>query len=542
MRSTFSTAVLLLVLWSTECSALLEYRCIHDKITREWDKKNSTAYILPLTSGDQKGADAAGDAFAPIRIKVFSEDINNASRYCTSEGQSRPTFKDTSLATCSSHDILTSAKKDILLNYLIPSAIQLHAERLLVVPLQGAVKITRDILVGNPCSLFSIPPEHFTTGATDGDMFIYAAAGPTNLPEVAWIFRCFFSEIYERPLVGAMNISPHHASRGHFYIRTVAHELRTHLDSLIVYLYVWNSRDQLSIRGKSYISYVTSPMTRERAQQHYNCSTAIGMELEDEGGTGTALSHWKRRNAKDELMAGITGAGYYTALTMAAFEDLDFYRANWGKEEVMEWGRDASCDFLTEKCITKGVTAHPDMFCTEKLSTLTCTSDRQNLGVCNIKKYDSILPEEFQYFKDPSVGTEHDVLMDFCPYITPRSDTGCMDGRLKHMPGSVVGPAARCVKGSSLVYYGKPIGDVCVHVRCDNETLFISHYGTQEWIECPAGSQITPSAPFSGGQIVCPQYHEVCIPKPVDFSLTDNSIRPLFHWTSVVSIVFFVFL
>ncbi|ORC91040.1 surface protease GP63, partial [Trypanosoma theileri] len=42
----------------------------------------------------------------------------------------------------------------------------------------------------------------------------------------------------------------------------------------------------------------------------------------DIGKKNNLFSHWKRRNAKDELMAGVVGAGYYTALTMAFFADM----------------------------------------------------------------------------------------------------------------------------------------------------------------------------------------------------------------------------
>ncbi|ORC83914.1 surface protease GP63 [Trypanosoma theileri] len=35
-------------------------------------------------------------------------------------------------------------------------------------------------------------------------------------------------------------------------------------------------------------------------------------------------SHWSRRIAKDELMVGLVGAGYYTAITMGAFADLGY--------------------------------------------------------------------------------------------------------------------------------------------------------------------------------------------------------------------------
>ena len=34
---------------------------------------------------------------------------------------------------------------------------------------------------------------------------------------------------------------------------------------------------------------------QEQATAHYNCSTLQGVELENQGGSGTASSHWEQR-------------------------------------------------------------------------------------------------------------------------------------------------------------------------------------------------------------------------------------------------------
>ncbi|EKG07695.1 surface protease GP63, putative,metallopeptidase, putative, partial [Trypanosoma cruzi] len=177
------------------------------------------------------------------------------------------------------------------------------------------------------------------------------------------------------------------------------------------------------VRDKAAVFQVSSPKTVEKTREHFNCMSATGMELEDEGGPRTALSHWKRRNAKDELMAAIPGIGYYTALTMAAFEDTGFYKANWGTEEPMSWGNNSGCALLTEKCVINGVTQYPEMFCTVNSSLLSCTSDRLALGHCTIHLYDVPLPPQFQYFSNPKLGGDSENLMDFCPYIETYANT-----------------------------------------------------------------------------------------------------------------------
>ena len=36
-------------------------------------------------------------------------------------------------------------------------------------------------------------------------------------------------------------------------------------------------------------------LSQEAGRIHFNCSTLKGVQLEDQGGSGTALSHWESR-------------------------------------------------------------------------------------------------------------------------------------------------------------------------------------------------------------------------------------------------------
>lgn len=40
---------------------------------------------------------------------------------------------------------------------------------------------------------------------------------------------------------------------------------------------------------------MVTPRVREEARRHFNCSKLEGAELEDQGGEGTALTHWEKR-------------------------------------------------------------------------------------------------------------------------------------------------------------------------------------------------------------------------------------------------------
>ncbi|ORC92825.1 surface protease GP63, partial [Trypanosoma theileri] len=236
-------------------------------------------------------------------------------------------------------------------------------------------------------------------------------------------------------------------------------------------------------------------------------------------------SHWERRDAKDELMSvfiGDVSGMFYTTLTLSIFEDMKFYKANLSMAEPMSWGKNAGCSFLTDKCVKKGVTEYPNMFCTESKTALQCTSDRFALGKCTVRTFDQRLPERYRFFEKPKVGAPSSELMNHCPAIKPLASTSCEDGDSTQMPGSLLGPRSRCLKGESLELKepsaeNKPMGDICANVRCgENNTVMVQYKGDDNWYECPDGENIKPSekSVFSKGMIVCPKYHEVCTGLP----------------------------
>lgn len=431
-------------------------------------------------------ASTAGGAWAPIRIKVFTEDLNNRNKYCTRVGDVRSDFRRREI-NCTKDNILTAEKKELLLNFIIPNAVKMHTDRLLVQPVVGNLVLPR--FYNLFCNEFTVPSSHRKTGVPGADMVLYAAAGPM-IGAAAWAAPCSAFDA-GRPLVGVFNYDPKHIVKGDKNVRVGAHEIAHALGFGIEQMKYSKMVIVANVgRGKKPVSVVNSPKTLEKARAHYRCQSISGMELEDEGEYGTVGSHWERRNARDELMAGISEATLYTSLTMAAFEDMGFYRANWGNEEVMNWGRNAGCAFLEKKCIENGVVNFPNMFCNKKTppNQAVCTFDRKALGYCQ-----------------PTAE-----LMDNCPFVRAFSNQGCMDSHNETLPWSRAGPNSRCVKGDSLAYGHMIIGDICVEVSCKNDTVKIRYIGDDTWHACPKGGHITPNKPFSGGRILCPEPDEVC--------------------------------
>ncbi|EAN91657.1 putative surface protease GP63 [Trypanosoma cruzi] len=508
MCHTLLFQVLLLCCFSGSV-AVAEHHCISEEIEKKVGPR-TTAVVLELPtreSGMLRALTASAPEWAPIRFKFFTEDLKDPSKYCTAEGQIRPDFTGETVE-CKREDILTEEKKSIILKSLLPRAVKMHRDRLLVEPL------THRIIVpwysSGICAQFKIPRSHHILGVTGADMFLYVSAGPTEASILAWASFC--SELANgRPVVGVVNYGPKAVFDSVYSVRVTAHEI-AHAIGFTVDMMEERSmlKEVKGVRGKAKVLQVSSPKTVEKTREHFNCVSATGMELEDQIGATTTSSHWKRRNAKDELMSSLSGIGYYTALTMAALEDTGFYKANWGKEEPMSWGNNSGCALLTEKCVINGVTKYPEMFCTAESSLFQCTSDRLALGHCTLKLYDAPLPPQFRYFSNPKLGGASEHLMDFCPYIEKYDDSRCSNGNATVMRGSRVGPRSKCLKGDGLADFMGRIGDVCAEVSCDKGEVSVRYLGDDAWHKCPEGSSITPTGLFTRGRILCPKYDDVC--------------------------------
>ncbi|KAK7199349.1 major surface protease gp63 [Novymonas esmeraldas] len=480
--------------------------------------------VSTRVSRGNRVADTAGRPFVitappdwtPIRVAVFTFDIANSSRYCTEAGQVRPDF-DGNTVICRPEDVLTDTKKQTLLEFLIPSAVRLHEERLSVQRERGNIVVDQLINQHPDCRQFSIPDSHRREGVANADFLLYVAAGPTVGTTAAWASACqFFAN--GRPSVGVANVSPKDITDDPQGMRVIAHEI---LHALGFHFHVFEEQRMVghvsSLRGKSDVPVIKSPMVVAQARAHFGCSTQTFLELEDMGGEGTKLSHWKRRSMKDDLMAGTPVAGIYSAITIAAMEDTGFYKGNYSMAEPMMYGRNAGCGLLREKCVVNGVSQFPEMFCGYANATnLVCASDRLGVGDCNIVNYDLPLPPQFQYFSDATIGGA-DAIMDYCPYVVPYAETRCFfDGR--ELNGSVYGAMSRCFdapagfseSGRSSAQYG-----LCAEVHCETTTTTYSVKvkGATMYTQCTPGTTLTLSSlssDFSDGHITCPPHDSVC--------------------------------
>ncbi|KAF8281493.1 putative surface protease GP63 [Trypanosoma cruzi] len=588
-------ALLLLLCTGGGLVIAVPHHCVFDRLPRN---------VGEVTGGEEPASPvtvSVGSDWAPLRIKVFTDDLEGLGGFCTRAGEHVNMFLGNEMV-CQEEDILTEEKVDILENVILPRRRSCTAS----VCWCGRW-MARWSCRGSVRAVFA------------GSFLCRRRTTRMGCPMRTWCCTRLLFRRSSRPLRGrcrarrwaregvlllaSSTTNPRHIENTSQHIRVAVHEMAHALGFIVTDMEGQALvKREVGVRGRSSVHVVNSRNTLEQARRHYGCESAPGMELEfvppmrnpaapggrgrgagrpgerrerGEGisfpdlsggrgagrlpaepvrrrererilrlraaqhisastqataegtlSTGTTLtvvekqwrpplwlglmSHWGRRNAKDELMASFVVSGYYTAITMALFTDLGYYKANFEMAEPMSWGSGAGCALLTDKCVKDGATLYPDMFCTDSSdATLRCTSDRQSLGTCAIYQDDNI-PPEFQYFATKQ-GSKRGAMMEYCPFIAPMNGTGCMDGDEAIMPGSVVGPSSRCLTGENLRMGSTVVGDVCVQLRCGKGTLSVRYRGSEEWHPCAPGQTLTPPAPFTAGSIRCPLFSDVCL-------------------------------
>ncbi|RNC56744.1 putative surface protease GP63, partial [Trypanosoma cruzi] len=513
--------VLLLMYCATACIAAApatQYRRGLDEMMRSGTLSTAVVREVPRKGqGTMQAYTVAtqdeNSGWEPIRIKVFTDGLNSTNKgkktYCEGLGDECDNLLGERI-TCTEEHVLSEAKKKLYTEKILPGAVKLHAERLLVKPTGRNITVPSNL--NEACKHFKVPIEHRLYGVA-ADFVIYAFAGPSNTESKAvWAATCStWSD--SRPSIGAMNFDPKYMTDTAWSVRVAAHEIAHALG------FSQRNMEEKSMLNSEYIvrgkhrRMVAGKHVQEKAKAHFGCDSLKGMELEDEGGTRErAIPHWKERHARDELMAPTVGAGYYTALTMAVFADMEYYSVNWSMAEPMGWGNSTGCDFLEKKCnATENLAGkYPQMFCNDSdKETLRCTSDRRHVGTCTA----SIVEDKGSLVdKDvcPVVSSEFHEKSSGIKYNT------CSDGTVTSLPGSLTGGDSWCLDAElpSKNDDGKHknVKGVCAQVSCAEGTVKVKYLGSSGFQPCPEGTEIPVRLKDfeKDGKIKCPKYVEVC--------------------------------
>ncbi|XP_061727477.1 leishmanolysin-like peptidase [Cydia pomonella] len=316
------------------------------------------------------------------------------------------------------------------------------------------------------------------------------------------------------------------------------------------------TRKKWMIRG-GYIErtfhMIVTPRVVKEVREHFNCSTLEGAELEDQGGDGTALTHWEKRLFENEAMTGThTQNSVFSRITLALMEDTGWYRADYSVAAPLDWGRGLGCQFATTSCkqwlnTQRLRRKNPAPFCErikgDPLRT-ECSPRRSAVVLCNLVRHENILPRAYQHFDTlPNVAPGEEAhyggsvsLADYCPYLqefTWRHKSVLIRGSRceyeENTPKTDVnfalenyGAHSKCFDHSDRVWEQKSCrqirewqhwGSGCYKYKCESGRLHIV-VGNYSYTCFHAGQvlqiRIIKRGWLHKGGVVCPPCREVC--------------------------------
>jgi leishmanolysin-like peptidase len=177
-----------------------------------------------------------------------------------------------------------------------------------------------------------------------------------------------------------------------------------------------NTTIKFSTERSHVVAKMVTPRVRAFVQEHFNCSTLEGAEIESQDG-GCLGSHWEERLFEPEFMTPVDSyRNVFSALTLAFFADSGWYRVNTSTSEMLHFGRDKGCAFATEKCVdpTTQAPLAADHFCTSS-SFQGCSVDGRSRSVCSLSSRNLSIPAEYQYFPSSPTKGGMNSFADYCP-------------------------------------------------------------------------------------------------------------------------------
>eukprot|EP00741_Cyanophora_paradoxa_P006309 tig00000989_g6116.t1 len=450
-----------------------------------------------------------------------------------------------------------AAFRSLIQTKVVPEAIKRFSAMLRTVPVSGNLKLQcarRFVATGacvpnqgpTMCGDLEIPQDHIDFGVPNADVILYVTAtAETSRTLLAYAASCQRDQ-KGRPIAGIISFNTNSAglqsasAAEQKLTYTALHEI-THVLVFSESLYpffrtssgntVGQVTRQFNERGKV-VTKIVTPKVLQAARAHFGCTTLNGAELEDQGGTGTAGSHWEARVLLNELMAGeLQHRPKFSAITLALFQDSGWYLPDYTAADPLYWGRNAGCPFALERCIAQGasgpVSVSAPHFCSTPSST-GCSLDGTAVSFCEFSSYNRI-PASFQYFSDPVVGGSVQNA-DFCPVFLTSETSDCRTGA-GSSNAAVFGetwacPECRCFPTSLLrsgLVSSSRRSHGCFQFRClelpgggYNLTVLLppaSSAAGAPSVACPpAGGPV--SVPGYSGTLTCPNATDACAAGP----------------------------
>ena len=345
----------------------------------------------------------------------------------------------------------------------------------------------------------------------------------------------------KRPILGCVCLGTHYnysktnAERylGMLLLHEISHVLAFNDQLFQYFINITNPTIEETVNGATR-KLLATPKVLYYARGHFGCPSLTGVELENQGGDGSAGSHWEARIMLGDYMLSTDYPELVVSdITLAVFEDSGWYTVHYYTGGLFKTGKGEGCNFLQRRCIISEKSNFPLDFC-DNTDNEVCSPGHLDRGTCYLAKYSNI-PSIYQYFDDPQIGGYSPA--DYCPasmsyasssgnyYLYSRCDSNGLQ-TLHNGLGEAFGQNSFFCFQSSLFNssasadlkskYGNKLTARCYKVEnCDNNTLSYDilidgeDFGCEDATEEKKYDEITGTGGITG-EIVCPPYWRIC--------------------------------
>lgn len=279
----------------------------------------------------------------------------------------------------------SSSIKSYVQNDLIPPILSYVSAALKIkYPVTGSLKVSSSSVCGRST------PSVLKNGVNADWFFMVETDSSSSY--VASTVSCNVASGSKRPLVGKTVISTQYVKATTDVLLhekqmiCIMHEV-VHALGFSKSLY----KNWLTSSGKTLTGHITSavldgatatvinaePLT-SRLRQHFGCSSLKGAYMENSGSSGTAGSHFERRQFAFEIMtSGLISQMQFSEFTLALLESTGWYVPDYdGYADPFYWGKGQGCGFLTGKCSSSSYSE----FCSS--SARSCVVTGRGGGSC----------------------------------------------------------------------------------------------------------------------------------------------------------------
>lgn len=178
------------------------------------------------------------------------------------------------------------------------------------------------------------------------------------------------------------------------------------------------------------------PRLTKLARDYFGCDSIEGVEMENQGGSGSLGSHFEHRMVREDLMVSHADKNLqFTEFLAVLLEETHWYRINRKYVGRSLIGYKAGCSYINEKCVTSydsssriAKVVNQMDFCSNIGVQNICNSRYTHGSYCGTTSFSTWtgIDPAFDYFNGLMMtkGTSNS---DNCPLKSPWSNQDCRD-------------------------------------------------------------------------------------------------------------------